>query len=79
MQMPIDLYRGYAVHLVSPQNAGKLTEGSTTKDACKDAYILIDNIQFIYGTNTNDINNPTIESVTETTTNTVLYDGRSRR
>ena len=76
MQMPIDLYRGYAVHLVSPQNAGKLTEGSTTKDACKDAYILIDNIQFIYGTNTNDINNPTIESVTETTTNTVLYDGQ---
>lgn len=76
MQMPIDLYRGYAVHLVSPQNAGKLTEGSTTKDACKDAYILIDNIQFIYGTNTNDINNPAIESVTETTTNTVLYDGQ---
>ena len=54
----------------------KLTEGSTTKDACKDADILIDNIQFIYGTNTNDINNPTIESVTETTTNTVLYDGQ---
>lgn len=76
MQMPIGLYRGYAVHLVSPQNAGKLTEGSTTKDACKDAYILIDNIQFIYGTNTNDINNPAIESVTETTTNTVLYDGQ---
>ena len=76
MQMPIDLYRAYAVHLVSPQNAGKLTEDSTTKDACKDAYILIDNIQFIYGTNTNDINNPAIESVTETTTNTVLYDGQ---
>lgn len=76
MQMPIDLYRAYAVHLVSPQNAGKLTEDSTMKDACKDAYILIDNIQFIYGTNTNDINNPAIESVTETTTNTVLYDGQ---
>ena len=45
----------------------------------KTQYILIDNIQFIYGTNTNDINNPTIESVTETTLLRCSMTGRSRR
>lgn len=53
-QMPIDICRGYTVRVVSPQNGAK-----------KDGSILIDNLQFIYGTNPNDVTNPVIESVLE--------------
>ncbi len=56
-QMPIGIQRGYTVRITSPQNC---TKG--------EGYIYMDNLQFIYGTNTNDINNPEIGSVTERTT-----------
>lgn len=65
LQMPVDMPRAYVIRVTSPPNCTKGT-----------GYFYIDNFQFIYGTNTNDINNPAIESVTETTTNTVLYDGQ---
>ena len=35
-------------------------------------YLYIDNLQFIYGTNTNDVKRPVLESVTETGSGTVL-------
>lgn len=60
-QMPVDVARGYTVRVVSAQNCAK---GS--------GYLYIDNLQFIYGTNTNDITNPVLESVTETGSGTVL-------
>ena len=60
-QMPIDLCRGYAVRIVSPQNHIK-----------SDGYMYIDNLQFIFGTNTNDTNNPVIDSVTEKTSGSEL-------
>lgn len=53
-QMPIDLCRGYTVRIVSAQNKIKKT-----------GHMYIDNLQFIYGTNTNDIKPPVIQSVTE--------------
>lgn len=56
-QMPIDICRGYTVRVVSPQNSKKAT-----------GTMYIDNLQFIYGTNTNDINNPVIESISEKST-----------
>lgn len=61
-QMPLDMCRAYTVRVTSPQNCTKGT-----------GYIYIDNLQFIYGTNTNDITNPVIETVTETGSGTVLY------
>lgn len=66
MQMPIDIYRGYTFRVVK-------TPGMATWK--QPSHILVDNVQLIYGTNTNDINNPVIESVTEKTTNTMLYAG----
>ena len=60
-QMPIDVCRGYTVRVTSPQNCTKST-----------GYLYIDNLQFIYGTNTNDITRPVLESVTETSSGTVL-------
>ena len=61
LQMPVDMCRAYAIRITSPQNCKK---GS--------GYIYIDNFQFIYGTNTNDITRPVLESVTETGSGTVL-------
>lgn len=60
-QMPVDVARGYTVRVVSAQNCAK---GS--------GYLYIDNLQFVYGTNTNDITRPVLESVTETGSGTVL-------
>ena len=60
-QMPVDVSRAYTVRVTSPQNC---TKGS--------GYLYIDNLQFIYGTNTNDIKRPVLESVTETGSGTVL-------
>ena len=63
-QMPLDVCRGYTVRITSAQNVTK-----------KAGYLYIDNLQFIYGTNTNDINNPVIESITEKTSGTTLSEG----
>ena len=63
LQMPIDVYRGYTVRVVSAQNNVKRA-GS----------ILIDNIQFIYGTNTNDVNKPEITGITELNSQTQLTE-----
>lgn len=60
-QMPVDVSRAYTVRVTSAQNCTK-SEG----------YLYIDNLQFIYGTNTNDITRPVLESVTETSSGTVL-------
>lgn len=60
-QMPVDVSRAYTVRVTSAQNCTK-SEG----------YLYIDNLQFIYGTNTNDITRPVLESVTETGSGTVL-------
>lgn len=54
LQMPVGVQRGYSVRITSPQNC---TKGK--------GHIYIDNLQMIYGTNTNDVNNPIIESVVE--------------
>ncbi len=56
LQMPVGVQRGYPFRIVSPQNCKKTNE---------DKYIYLDNLQLIYGTNTNDTNNPVIESVNE--------------
>lgn len=61
LQMPVDMCRAYAIRITSPQNCKK---GS--------GYIYIDNFQFIYGTNTNDVTRPVLESITETGSGTVL-------
>lgn len=61
LQMPVDMCRAYAIRITSPQNCKK---GS--------GYIYIDNFQFIYGTNTNDVTRPVLESITETGNGTVL-------
>ncbi len=61
LQFPINVQRGYSVRITSPQNC---TKGS--------GYILMDNLQLIYGTNTNDTLNPVIDSVTERTTNQTM-------
>ena len=65
-QMPVDVCRAYTIRVVSPQNC--------TKSA---GYLYIDNLQFIYGTNTNDVRNPVLESVTETGSGTVLANDGS--
>ena len=62
MQMPIDVYRAYTFRVVKTQLMNELFKG----------HILVDNVQFIYGTNTNDITNPVLESVTETSSGTAL-------
>ena len=61
MQMPIDMCRAYTVRIVAAQNVQK-----------EKGHIYIDNLQFIYGTNTNDINNPVIESIVEKGSNVNL-------
>lgn len=60
-QFPIGIQLGYTIRVVSPQN---YTKGAGS--------ILIDNLQLIYGTNTNDINKPVIETVTERNSQTTL-------
>lgn len=60
-QMPVDVSRAYTVRVVSAQNCTK-----------RAGYLYVDNLQFIYGTNTNDITRPVLESVTETGSGTVL-------
>ena len=60
-QMPVDVCRAYTVRVTSPQNCTKNT-----------GYLYIDNLQFIYGTNTNDVTRPVLESVTETSSGAVL-------
>lgn len=62
MQMPIDVYRAYTFRVVKTATMSTLHAGN----------ILVDNVQFIYGTNTNDITRPVLESVTETGSGTVL-------
>jgi hypothetical protein len=64
IQMPISVLRGYTVRVVKTATMPAQTVGS----------ILIDNVQFIYGTNTNDVTNPNIESITEKSTNTILSE-----
>lgn len=66
LQMPVDMCRAYAIRVTSPPNCNKGT-----------GYIYIDNFQFIYGTNTNDVTNPVLESVTETGSGTVLANDGS--
>lgn len=60
-QMPVDVARAYTVRVVSAQNCAK---GS--------GYLYIDNLQFIYGTNTNDTTRPVLESITEKGSGAVL-------
>lgn len=60
-QMPVDVSRAYTVRVTSAQNCTK-SEG----------YLYIDNLQFIYGTNTNDTTRPVLESITEKGSGTVL-------
>ena len=67
MQMPIDVYRAYTFRVVKTQLMHERFKG----------HILVDNVQFIYGTNTNDITNPVLESVTETGSGTVLAGASS--
>lgn len=62
-QMPVDVCRAYTVRVTSPQNCTKSS-----------GYLYIDNLQFIYGTNTNDINNPIIENASEKASGTVLSE-----
>lgn len=62
MQMPIAVYRAYTFRVVKTATMTTLHAGN----------ILVDNVQFIYGTNTNDITRPVLESVTETGSGTVL-------
>ena len=61
LQMPVGIQRGYTIRITSPQNC---TKGK--------GHILIDNLQMIYGTNTNDINKPVLDSVIEKTSGTEL-------
>ena len=60
-QMPVDVCRAYTVRVTSAQNCTKST-----------GYLYIDNLQFIYGTNTNDVTRPVLELVTETSSGTAL-------
>ncbi len=62
-QMPVDVSRAYTVRVVSAQNCTKPKN---------DGYLYIDNLQFIYGTNTNDTTRPVLESITEKGSGTVL-------
>lgn len=68
LQMPVDVCRGYTVRISSAQNCSK-----------GKGYIYVDSLQFIYGTNTNDVTNPLLESVIENGTQTmVLSDGTTK-
>ena len=67
MQMPIDVYRAYTFRVVKTATVSAKITGN----------ILVDNVQFIYGTNTNDVTRPVLESVTETGSGTVLAGDRS--
>ena len=60
-QFPIGIQYGYTIRIVSPQNREK-----------QKGTILVDNLQLIYGTNTNDIHNPVIDTITETSTGTSM-------
>lgn len=62
IQMPIDIYRAYTFRVVKTATVPQLAVG----------HILVDNVQFIYGTNTNDVTRPVLESVTETSSGAVL-------
>ena len=62
IQMPIDIYRAYTFRVVKTATVSQLAVG----------HILVDNVQFIYGTNTNDVTRPVLESVTETSSGAVL-------
>ena len=62
MQMPLNVYRAYTFRVVKTATMAKKSVG----------HILVDNVQFIYGTNTNDITRPVLESVTETSSGTAL-------
>lgn len=64
LQFPIGIQRGYTFRIVSAQNC---TNGKGA--------ILMDNLQMIYGTNTNDVNNPVVETLTDTLSGTVLNGG----
>lgn len=65
-QMPVDVCRAYTVRVTSPQNCTR-----------RAGYLYIDNLQFIYGTNTNDVTKPVLESVTETSSGTALLSDGS--
>lgn len=65
-QMPVDVCRAYTVRVTSPQNCTR-----------RAGYLYIDNLQFIYGTNTNDVTRPVLESVTETSSGTALLSDGS--
>lgn len=65
-QMPVDVCRAYTVRVTSPQNCTR-----------RAGYLYIDNLQFIYGTNTNDVTKPALESVTETSSGTALLSDGS--
>lgn len=67
MQMPIAVYRAYTFRVVKTATMSTLSTGN----------ILVDNVQFIYGTNTNDVTRPVLESVTETTSGAVLQSDGS--
>ncbi len=62
MQMPIAVYRAYTFRVVKTATMSTLHAGN----------ILVDNVQFIYGTNTNDTTRPVLESITEMGSGTVL-------
>ena len=62
MQMPLNVYRAYTFRVVKTATMAKKSVG----------HILVDNVQFIYGTNTNDVTRPVLESVTETSSGVVL-------
>ena len=62
MQMPIAVYRAYTFRVVKTATMSTLSTGN----------ILVDNVQFIYGTNTNDVTRPVLESVTETSSGMAL-------
>ena len=66
--MPIKLRAGETIRLMHT-NGGMGGMGSWMQDGtpvpnsqCK-GYIIVDDLQFVYGANTADINNPTISSV----------------
>lgn len=62
-QFPIGIQYGYTIRIVSAQNKVK-NVGS----------ILIDNLQLIYGTNTNDVTKPEITGITELNSQTQMTE-----
>jgi hypothetical protein len=59
MQMPVDLCRAYTIRIVSPV----LSDGSDRSNGYEGA-IYIDNVQLIYGSNTDDVINPVVDEPT---------------